>query len=431
MRGPLLFKDIDTPGLTGIDVYAPAAATPRSRDARQEDARRVHRDRQGVGAARPRRRRLPRPGSRSFVPKQSPKPRYIVCNADESEPGTFKDRELMEKNPHLLIEGMVLAGYAIGSKLGYIYLRGEFDYIQTILDKAIAEARAAGLLGTNIAGSGCDVRAAHAPRRRRLHLRRGDGAAVLARRLSRPAAAQAAVPRGRGPVRVPDRGQQRGDADERPAHRRARRGVVSAVGHREEPGHQDPVRERAGEAARQLRGADGPAAARTDRETLRRDARRPEAQGGDPGRLVGAAAAGVAARHRPRLRVHDRGRDVARLGRRDRDRRSDLHRGRALEHHALLRARVVRQVHAVPRGHVLAGRGVRAHARGPRREQDIDLLVDVADNILGKTFCALGDAAAMPIKGAIKHFHHEFEYLVRHGSCPVNRRAAEIVGAAV
>src|SRR6267378_3146991 len=89
----------------------------------------------------------------SFVPKASPKPRYIVCNADESEPGTFKDRELMEKNPHLLIEGMILAGYAIGSHIGYLYLRGEFEYIQRILDRAIEEARAAGFLGPRIAGT--------------------------------------------------------------------------------------------------------------------------------------------------------------------------------------------------------------------------------------------------------------------------------------
>src|SRR5437899_7310122 len=90
----------------------------------------------------------------SFVPKASPKPKYLVCNADESEPGTFKDRELMEKNPHLLIEGMVLAGYAIGSHTGYLYLRGEFGEIQRVLDRAIEEARAAGLLGASVAGSG-------------------------------------------------------------------------------------------------------------------------------------------------------------------------------------------------------------------------------------------------------------------------------------
>src|SRR4029453_4240338 len=89
-----------------------------------------------------------------FVPKQTPKPKYLVCNADESEPGTFKDRELMEKNPHLLIEGMILACYAIQANTGYIYLRGEFEYIQRILDRAIGEARAAGLIGPAVAGSG-------------------------------------------------------------------------------------------------------------------------------------------------------------------------------------------------------------------------------------------------------------------------------------
>ncbi|MBI3539036.1 MAG: NADH-quinone oxidoreductase subunit NuoF, partial [Candidatus Eisenbacteria bacterium] len=89
-----------------------------------------------------------------FVPKQTPKPKYLVCNADESEPGTFKDRELMEKNPHLLIEGMLLAAYAIQAHTGYIYLRGEFEYVQRILDRAIAEARAAKLLGDDVLGTG-------------------------------------------------------------------------------------------------------------------------------------------------------------------------------------------------------------------------------------------------------------------------------------
>src|SRR3989454_2576166 len=65
-----------------------------------------------------------------FVPKQTSKPKYLVCNADESEPGTFKDRELMEKNPHLMLEGMILAAWAIQAHTSYIYLRGEFAYLQ-------------------------------------------------------------------------------------------------------------------------------------------------------------------------------------------------------------------------------------------------------------------------------------------------------------
>jgi NADH-quinone oxidoreductase subunit F len=92
----------------------------------------------------------------SFVPRQSPKPKYVVCNADESEPGTFKDRYLMERDPHSLIEGMIIAGYALGSTTGYIYTRGEYKYLIDIMDRALEECRAAGLLGKNILGSGFD-----------------------------------------------------------------------------------------------------------------------------------------------------------------------------------------------------------------------------------------------------------------------------------
>jgi NADH-quinone oxidoreductase subunit F len=94
-----------------------------------------------------------------FVDKKTPKPRYICCNADESEPGTFKDHLLMERNPHLLIEGCAISCYAIGSKVAYIYIRGEFLHVQHILEAAIADAYKAGYLGKNILGTGfdCDV----------------------------------------------------------------------------------------------------------------------------------------------------------------------------------------------------------------------------------------------------------------------------------
>lgn len=81
-------------------------------------------------------------------------PKYVVCNADESEPGTFKDRVLLLDDPHTVIEGMLIAGHAIGSSKGYIYLRGEYPYIQPVLENALAEARANGLLGDKILGSG-------------------------------------------------------------------------------------------------------------------------------------------------------------------------------------------------------------------------------------------------------------------------------------
>lgn len=93
----------------------------------------------------------------SFLAKPEGKPRYLVCNADESEPGTFKDRYLMEKIPHALIEGMITSSYALGANTSYIYIRGEYFYVLRILEKAIAEAYANGWLGKNILGSGYNL----------------------------------------------------------------------------------------------------------------------------------------------------------------------------------------------------------------------------------------------------------------------------------
>jgi NADH-quinone oxidoreductase subunit F len=90
----------------------------------------------------------------SFIARPEGVPRYLVCNADESEPGTFKDRYLMERLPHLLIEGMIISSFALGAKTSYIYIRGEMMYVYHILQKAIDECYAAGLLGENILGSG-------------------------------------------------------------------------------------------------------------------------------------------------------------------------------------------------------------------------------------------------------------------------------------
>jgi NADH-quinone oxidoreductase subunit F len=92
----------------------------------------------------------------SFVPKDPSKPKYILCNADESEPGTCKDRPLMELDPHQLIEGIVIAGRAVDAHRGYIYIRGEYRYVLDIVDAALAEAYARGYLGKNILGSGFD-----------------------------------------------------------------------------------------------------------------------------------------------------------------------------------------------------------------------------------------------------------------------------------
>src|SRR5215475_8869433 len=91
-----------------------------------------------------------------FVPKQSDKPKYILVNGDESEPGTCKDRLILEHDPHSVIEGVVIAGLAVGAKVGYVYIRGEYRYLVDIMRKAIADAYGKGFLGKNIFGSGKD-----------------------------------------------------------------------------------------------------------------------------------------------------------------------------------------------------------------------------------------------------------------------------------
>src|SRR6201996_3312266 len=85
----------------------------------------------------------------SFVPKEAAKPKYILCNGDESEPGTCKDRLIFEHDPHSVIEGAIIAGLAVGAKAAYIYLRGEYRYLSIIMMKAIADAYAKGFAGKN------------------------------------------------------------------------------------------------------------------------------------------------------------------------------------------------------------------------------------------------------------------------------------------
>ncbi len=102
-----------------------------------------------------------------FVDQKSGKPRYLCCNADESEPGTFKDHVLMERNPHLLFEGCLIGCHAIGAKVAYIYIRGEFAHVQDVLEAELVRARKAGYVGKNLLGTGFDCE---------IHVHRGAGA---------------------------------------------------------------------------------------------------------------------------------------------------------------------------------------------------------------------------------------------------------------
>ena len=148
----LLFEDIDEPGLATREVYERRGGYGSLRRAldmeRDEVLAQLEasglRGRGGAGFAMGKKA--------SFLPKGT-MDKYLVCNADESEPGTFKDRELMQKNPHLLIEGMIIAAYAAGANRAFIYIRGEYVHQADVLEAAIAEAEQGGYLGERILGS--------------------------------------------------------------------------------------------------------------------------------------------------------------------------------------------------------------------------------------------------------------------------------------
>jgi NADH-quinone oxidoreductase subunit F len=148
----VLFKDIDEPGLNTIDVYQRRGGYEMLRKALQMEPGAVLdemlasnvRGRGGAGFAMGRKM--------SFIPRGA-MDKYLVCNADESEPGTFKDRELMQKNPHQLIEGIIIGAFCIGANKAFIYIRGEYRHQADILEAAVGEARAAGFLGERILGS--------------------------------------------------------------------------------------------------------------------------------------------------------------------------------------------------------------------------------------------------------------------------------------
>ena len=154
----ILTKNMNTPDSHRIDVYIKGggykalekALKGMSRDEVREEVKKSNiRGRGGAG--------FPAGVKWGFIPKDSDKPTYLCCNADEGEPGTFKDRLIMEKDPHLLLEGIALCCYAVDSHLAYIYIRGEFCQQARILEEAIEEAREKGYVGQKILGTDFDL----------------------------------------------------------------------------------------------------------------------------------------------------------------------------------------------------------------------------------------------------------------------------------
>ena len=309
-----------------------------------------------------------------FLPKDTKgKPIYLLCNADESEPGTFKDRLLMEEDPHQVIEGVALSAYAIKCQTAYIYIRGEFYDGARILDRALAEAYARGFLGRNIMGSNVTLD---------ITVHRGAGAYICGEEtgLIESLEGKRGQPRIKPPfpavhgvfgcptivnnvetlacvTHIVNRGAEwfskigRNEKNTGPK-------LYCLSGQVNRPGVY--------EAPMGL-----PAQGAHLRRRLRpRNEGRPQGQGRHPGRRLRKHAHGRRDRGLPaRLRRRRRQGIDARLGGDHRDERGRLHRQRRAEPVQVLLPRVLRPVHAVPRGHALAPQGAHAHRgrRGPPR----------------------------------------------------------------
>ena len=429
-RGLLLFKDIDTPGLNSLETYRKmggyeALAGTLGQKSPEDCIEIVKasglRGRGGAG--------FPTGLKWSFVPKNSPKPKYIVCNADESEPGTFKDRELMELNPHLLIEGMILAGYAIGSNLGYIYLRGEFAYIQTILDKAIAEARSAGLLGANVFGTGFAFE---------LHTHLGAGAYICGEETALLSSLEGY--RGQPRLKPPFPAVEGLYACPTVVNNTETLMCVPHILKHGGAWYRQWGTEKS--AGTKLLSVSGPVKRPGNYEiplglSLRTLIESPEYCGGmREGRQVKAVIPGGSSVPVMPASQLDTALDYESLNAIG----TFLGSGgvivmddqtcmvdalwnliRFYEHESCGKCTPCRE------GTYWMTSILERVEKGEGRETDVDLLADIADNILGKSFCALGDAAAMPVQGMLKHFRAEFEYHIQHKRCLVNRRRQSVM----
>ena len=304
----------------------------------------------------------------SFIPKASPKPRYLVVNADEGEPGTFKDRYILERDPHALLEGMVIAAHAIGSHKAYVYIRGEYFRPARRFSRAVEEAYATGWLGRNIQGSGFDLDVV---------IHRGAGAYIC----GEETALLTSLEGGKGFPRLKPPFPAISGLFQCPTIVNnvetlacvpfiLREGAerFAAPGHGQAGRHQAVLGVRARESARPLRGAGGrDACASSSTRYARGRPRRPEAQGRHPRWNLRESAHGGRDRCQHGLRLADGGRHHGRLRRRDRDGRDHLHGRGPPVRGQVLRPRVVRSVLSLPGGNRLGSSDHAPYCRGRRK----------------------------------------------------------------
>ena len=355
----------------------------------------------------------------SFINRSAPGDKYIVCNSDEGEPGTFKDRDILRYNPHALIEGMIIAGYAIGGVGGYNYIRGEFWEPYERFNDALQEARDAGLLGDNILGSGFSFD---------IHAHLGGGAYICGEETAllesiegkkgqprfkppfpamfglygRPTVINnteslASIPDiiRQGPEWFRDLGVENSGGSK----------LFSVSGNVNKPGNFEvpmgtpfaELLEMAGgmKDGRKLKavipgGSSSPVLPGDVMMDLNMDYDSIQ----NAGSMLGSGAVIVMDDSNCMVKVLDR---ISYFYYEEScGQCTPCREGTGWMH---------RVIHRIE------------HGKG--KQEDLDLLDDVAKKIMGRTICALGDAAAMPVAGFIKHFRDEFQYHIDHKKCMV------------
>ncbi|MBI3771989.1 MAG: NADH-quinone oxidoreductase subunit NuoF [Gammaproteobacteria bacterium] len=355
----------------------------------------------------------------SFMPRNTPGQKYIVCNSDEGEPGTCKDRDILRFNPHQLVEGMAIAGYTIGATKGYNYIRGEFWEPYERFQAAIEDARAAGLLGKNILGSGIDFD---------LDVHLGAGAYICGEETAllesiegkkgqprfkppfpasyglygRPTTINNTETLASIPMILRNGGQWFLELG-KPNNGGTK--IFSVSGHVNKPGNYEvsmgmpfsQLLEMAGgvRTGHKLKAViPGGSSTPVVPGDMMMDVNMDYDSIGKAGSMLGAGSVIV---------MDDSTCMVKALGR--------------LSHFYFEES--CGQCTPCREGTGWLARMVHRIEHGEGRHEDLDRLVDVSNKIMGRTICALGDAAAMPVASFIKHYRDEFQYHIDHRKCMV------------
>jgi NADH-quinone oxidoreductase subunit F len=355
----------------------------------------------------------------SFINRAAPGEKYIVCNSDEGEPGTFKDRDIMRYNPHALIEGMIIAGYAIGAVAGYNYIRGEFWEPYERFEEAIAEAREAGYLGENILGSGYSYD---------LHTHLGAGAYICGEEtaLLESLEGKKGQPRFKPPfpamfglygrptvinntetlASIPDIVTKGADwFREIGVKNSGGPKLFSVSGNVNKPGNFEvpmgtpfaELLEMAGgmRDGHKLKAViPGGSSAPVLPGDMMMDLNMDYDSIAGAGSMLGSGAVIVMDDSNCMVKVLDR-----------------------ISYFYYEES--CGQCTPCREGTGWMHRVVHRIENGQGKAEDLDLLDDVANKIMGRTICALGDAAALPVASFVKHFRDEFQYHIDHKKCMV------------